>query len=536
MIAAKPTNEEQRLKALQEHAILDTPSEAEFDDVAKLASQICGTPVAFINFIDRDRQWMKAVIGYDLKPEERQTTLEVAFCAHTILQSELLIVRDATVDPRFRDNPFVSGGSIGFYAGAPIIDDSGFALGALCVIDSKPRDLTEAQAFGLKVLANQIVLNLKLRNESRIQLNALQTLEKISRSVPGLIYQFRLYPDGHSTFPYVGENVRELLGVGSEVVKRDGYKIFSNVHASDLNELNQSIQISAEKLSSWRHEFRVSLGDEIRWLRGYSHPEKLSDGSILWHGFLTNITEEKKTQLESIRQSRLSTLGEMSAGIAHEINNPLAIIKGKAMILMQKGKSGNLPPEVLAENLTAIDETVNRIATTIRGLKAFARDGSQDPLVRSSLNAIIEDSINLCQSKFRNRSVELRVEPFFPDAYALVRPSQISQILVNLLQNAFDATLEKSSEIVQNRWICLKTAVTSEWIEMRVSDSGPGVPESLREKILQPFFTTKEIGKGTGLGLSISLGIAKSHGGTLELDVSEKHTTFVLKLPVPQSA
>ena len=154
MTAPLPPNEAERLAALREYHILDTPPEATFDDLVNLAVQNCGTPMAAVTFIDEHRQWLKAVKGMS----RGETSRDVAFCAHTILQPGVMIVPDATQDDRFRGNPSVTGEPhIRFYAGAPLIDEHGYALGSLCVIDEISRNLTPEQEATLRLLARQAV-------------------------------------------------------------------------------------------------------------------------------------------------------------------------------------------------------------------------------------------------------------------------------------------------------------------------------------------------------------------------------------------
>jgi PAS domain S-box-containing protein len=160
MSAPLPANEEARLDALRDLEILDTAPEPEFDDLALIASQICGTPISLISLVDRDRQWFKSKIGI----EARETSRDVAFCSHAIRQRELFVVSDAMDDPRFSTNPLVTADpKIRFYAGAPLRTSDGHAVGTLCVLDRTPRKLTGEQENALRALARQVAAQLELR-------------------------------------------------------------------------------------------------------------------------------------------------------------------------------------------------------------------------------------------------------------------------------------------------------------------------------------------------------------------------------------
>ena len=177
MPAPFPTDEIERLRALRDYDILDTLPEQEYQDIVQLAALICGTPIALVSLVDADRQWFKAKVGIDAS----QTPREAAFCAHALLQpNELLLVPDASQDPRFADNPLVTDApNIHFYAGAPLKTSEGHVLGTLCVVDTKPRNLTQVQQEALFALSRQVISQLDMR----VKLNELEQAQKQLREV-----------------------------------------------------------------------------------------------------------------------------------------------------------------------------------------------------------------------------------------------------------------------------------------------------------------------------------------------------------------
>jgi PAS domain S-box-containing protein len=183
MKAPLPDNEAQRIETLLEYKILDTPSEAPFDDLTRLASYICQTPIALISLVDTNRQWFKSKVGM----EALETHRDFAFCAHAILQPDVFVVPDATDDERFATNPLVtSDQNIRFYAGVPLTNPEGYALGTLCVIDYIPRELTPEQVEALRTLGRQVIKQLELRRN----LASLVLVTKKSKQTQGERKQF----------------------------------------------------------------------------------------------------------------------------------------------------------------------------------------------------------------------------------------------------------------------------------------------------------------------------------------------------------
>ncbi len=181
MKAKPPSQESDRLKALKAYNILDTHPEQTYDDITALAAFICGTPIALVSLVDSDRQWFKSKVGLSAS----ETTRDVSFCAHAILDTDIMVVNDASEDERFVENPLVTcAPDIRFYAGVPLTTSDGYSLGTLCVIDHQPRELSDRQQEQLKALARQVVSQLEYRRVSLQLADALEKIELMDGLVP----------------------------------------------------------------------------------------------------------------------------------------------------------------------------------------------------------------------------------------------------------------------------------------------------------------------------------------------------------------
>lgn len=240
-----------------------------------------------------------------------------------------------------------------------------------------------------------------------------------------------------------------------------------------------------------------------------------------------NLLQEQ--QLKLVGSAKMSALGEMAAGVAHEINNPLAIISGRSTQLRRVIEKQPIDVARAQQLIQNIDSTTERISKIINGLRSFARDGKNDPFTPNTVLSIVEETIDLCRERLIKNNIKIIVDIEEKDLTIECCRGEISQILLNLFQNAFDAMepLETEKKLV------IQAITSPHHIDICVQDTGPGIPVDLREKVLQPFFTTKAVGKGTGLGLSISMGIAQAHKGRLFIEDSTSGAKFVLRLPRP---
>jgi PAS domain S-box-containing protein len=232
----------------------------------------------------------------------------------------------------------------------------------------------------------------------------------------------------------------------------------------------------------------------------------------------------EEAQTKSLSSARMAVLGEMASGIAHEINNPLAVVNTNAQKLIKMAQTQNYAE--LEDRANKILSIVKRISKIISGLRTFARDGEQDPFEPNSIKQIIDDSLELVTERIRMLNIELRVQSIDPNLKVDCRSAQIAQVVVNAISNSRDA-IEK----FDTKWISVEVVELDNRVKIMITDSGNGIPAEIRERIFQPFFTTKEVGVGTGLGLSISIGILRAHKGAFYIDTDCPNTRFVIDLP-----
>ncbi len=245
-----------------------------------------------------------------------------------------------------------------------------------------------------------------------------------------------------------------------------------------------------------------------------------------YQAHLKQMSEEQTAKL--FGQSKYSELGMMSAGIAHEINNPLAVIQARTTQLLRMYRDPAKADE-LGEGLQQILYTSERINRTVQGIREFIRQDDKHPDQEIQLKKIIDDVLAFCGQRMKNHGVNLRfydIEKF----KVIGNKVQLEQIFLNLLNNAFDAI-----EFLPEKWIEISAHDANEKLQIFVKDSGAGIPADIAKKIMEPFYSTKEASKGTGLGLALARGIAEKHGGDLSYVNKSNHTTFLLEFPKPRN-
>jgi signal transduction histidine kinase len=260
--------------------------------------------------------------------------------------------------------------------------------------------------------------------------------------------------------------------------------------------------------------------------------QRMTDGGVI---VVSLVTTELVLAQKTIREqeakaqysANLASLGAMAAGIAHEVNNPLAIIQGAANVVRRLVDESPMDISTIKILTTKMIETSDRISKTVRSLKALSRNGENDPKGEVIVDKVILDSMDISSQQCRDHGITLEVHTDQKNIKVYGREVQLIQVLVNLIANAIDAVGN-----LPEKWIKIQVRVNGDFIEVLVIDSGNGIPEDIRAKIMEPFFTTKDVNQGTGLGLSISKNIVKDHGGELSILPMHPHTTFQIKLPL----
>jgi C4-dicarboxylate-specific signal transduction histidine kinase len=361
----------------------------------------------------------------------------------------------------------------------------------------------------------------------------------ISTNVDGVISTFNKAAErmtGFSADELIGKKTPEVFHDLEEVTARAKHL---------FTELGRPVQIGFETFiakaldigtdtNEWTYVSK--LGERIP-VRLCVSALKNEAGDILGYlGVAEDLTEIKKiqTMLELQKQNMISSakmaaLGEMASGVAHEINNPLAIISGRTTVLKLMMEDGQLNNESLLTGLQKIEETTLRISKIILGLRTFSRDSSNDPMLKSSLNLIIQDTLDLCYQRMLNQKIVFSIHNE-EDILLLCRSVQISQVLLNLFGNALDAI-----EPLPEKWIRVVVKKMGNNAIISVTDNGAVIEPGTVDRMFMPFFTTKVVGKGTGLGLSISKGIIEAHGGELSYQLENNHNQFVIQLPCLES-
>lgn len=250
----------------------------------------------------------------------------------------------------------------------------------------------------------------------------------------------------------------------------------------------------------------------------------------------SDITKRLTAEQQLIQASKMATLGEMATGVAHELNQPLSVIKTSSSFIIKKvRKNETIQDEILKTMAEEIDSHVDRASKIINHMREFGRksDVKKEPVL---VNEPLEKALEIFRQQLKLREINIvkELEKDLPPI--LADPNRLEQVFINLLINARDAIEEKSGKTDQvcvTKEIFLGTSLKNGMVNVEVKDTGTGIPKPILDKIFEPFFTTKNVGKGTGLGLSISYSILQDYGGRIKVETTEgEGSTFIIQFPV----
>jgi PAS domain S-box-containing protein len=547
MKAPLPDNETGRLQALHRYDILDTLPEKEFDDIAFLAAQICQAPVALISFVDSDRQWFKARVGVEMS----ETPREISFCAHAILDVELFSIPDASLDPRFADNPLVMGEpQVRFYSGAPLVTPDGFALGTLCIIDLKPRVLSDEQTNTLRILSRHVVAQLELRRHLQELQQALQQRDRALQAVAEHERQL-------STVVEHASNGILTLDVG-------GYITTSNPAARAIFGLSPQ-EISGQRVSPFLPDVLDASAPEV-WDYLREHDASQNGGQprfvTVCRSDGTSVTTEwalSEVELGGVRQlvalvrdvtemHRIEQLkSDFISTVSHELRTPLTSIHGALSLMRGPDADTNGQSSFDSAHTQALVDIAYKNSERLVTLINDILDLSKIEAGRLDFNfqlldigLLVSEAVAMQRPLAESVGVCIDLAPASTSCIVRADPHRLMQVMANLLSNAIKFSQDGQQVQV---W----TQVNASHVRVFIEDHGPGIREELRSRIFDKFemgdsSNTRKYG-GSGLGLSLCKAILGRMGGSIDFESRRallgshevSGTTFFFELPCATS-
>ncbi len=460
---------------------------------------------------------------------------------------------------QFPHQPILINFNIDSYLGIALHNNQGQLIGNLCILDSKPltnRARAEAiiQVFAARAMAElerqhatDALHQLNQELEARVEQRTLQLestvaqliesearLQKLAANVPGLLYQFRQYPDGTIAFQYASSGSRDLLELEPEVLLQDAQSVWQRIHPDDIATVESSVLLSAQTLDFWQIEGRwIMPSGQVKWVQGASRPEQLEDGSVLWDGLLIDVTERKRTEAELCRAlEREKELNELKSDfvsmVSHEFRTPLSTILCATELLQHYGLQWSEDKKQV--RYSRIIDAVKRMSQLLNHVLVISKtEAGRLQFQPGSVNLV-----EFCQQLFNEVQVQADARhtfTFTPQScptWVCLDSQLLRYILSNLLSNAIKYS-------PQGGPIHLRVTADLEQVWFEVSDRGIGIPAADQVHLFTAFQRGSNVStiSGTGLGLSIVKQCVDLHRGEIAM-VSEVGvgTTFTVILPL----
>lgn len=532
MKARLPEREAERLVALRGYQILDTAPEQAFDDLTLLAAHICGTPMAAISFIDEDRQWFKSRVGLAVS----ETPRDIAFCAHAILDADVLVVPDALADSRFADNPSVqSNPKIRFYAGAPLLTPEGHALGTLCVMDRVPRRLDSEQKVALEALARQAIGQLELVRTvaalRRAMTVRLEMEEAVLASEAHLRRVIETNPEAMVLLDQAG-NITFANAAAELVLGLSRDKITGRGHQDSAFEITRPdgtpfpheelpfVQVMNTRGPVYDIEMMVAQPAKASRIAISVNASPLTNAEGEMVGVVACFTDiSRRKEVERLKDELVST-------VSHELRTPLTSLRGFAELMLTR----EFAPEKQREFLTIIHRETLRLTKLVNEFLDIQRLESGRQLYdfrATDLAPVLREVAELHGRDASFHALRIEVPADLPRVRA--DADRIRQVVSNLVSNAI--------KFSPNGPVCMAARLRGAEVVVDVTDQGIGIPAEALPKLFEKFFrveseATRAIG-GTGLGLALVKEIVRAHGGNVSVNSVPGHgSTFSFSIPI----
>jgi PAS domain S-box-containing protein len=533
------SGEADRLAALQRYQILDTPPEPAFDRIVRLAALLLDVPIAVISLVDSDRQWFKARYGLDAPEAPRA----IAFCDHAIRGSDILVVPDARLDPRFCQNPLVTGEPhVRFYAGAPLVTPDGFAIGTICAIDRVPRGFSRRDTTILAALAEQVLHELEVRS----------ALGELYREVAeGRRSERTLQGEGVKLESLLNATENAVLTTDSDgqVATLNRFaEVMFGYEAGEFIGRPVTALISVEAtLNGGAASVRPRGGNGLR-KDGSQFPVEVSraswtdaQGCEASGAIVRDVTERQRAEAAAHARDKLAALGRVAGGLAHELNNLLQPIIGLTQLeLDQLPGEGTDEQMESRESLAMVLDSGKQASEVVKKLLMFARK-AKPPVAPVEVAATLgridlfgkQPPPGICVDQIIDENAV---------GISMINESELTEVMRILAANAAFAMDGCGTVTIRVDRVELADTAASLGIaagptfRISVADTGCGIDAGNMAQIFEPFFTTKPVGQATGLGLSVAYSVMHDWKGAIAVDSAVgSGSTFTLYLPIART-